>query len=386
MHGSPRTRDSSAHPTHPENPRQRGNPAGTRRGPRQRTIRPDKQARRRVKPAAQGFLGRVRPDVTGGKWRRIGGVHVIEYALMSESVEVAPVPTRFPADAALVRRLIRAQFPQWADLPIRRVDNEGWDNQTFHLGTQMSVRLPSAAPYALAVDKEHRWLPVLAPRLPVSVPIPLAKGEPDSDYPHHWSVYRWLPGEPAGSDNIADMSRFAIGLAEFLIALQRVDAASGPGPGEHNWYRGGPLRTYDRDVRQALSRLDGRLETDLVRDVWRCALEASWDGVPVWFHGDVAQGNLLVQDGALAAVIDFGTCGVGDPACDLAIAWTLFRDESRHAFRRTIAPDSGTWARGRGWALWKALVGFAGAIDANEPGADEKNIIDEILADYAQAW
>lgn len=304
---------------------------------------------------------------------------------MSELPEVAPVPTRFPADVDLVRRLVRTQFPQWADLPIRRVDNEGWDNQTFHLGAEMSVRLPSAAAYALAVDKEQRWLPMLAREVPLPIPVPLAKGEPGEGYPYHWSVYRWLRGEPASTANIADMGRFAVNLAGFLAALQRVSAADGPAPGEHNWYRGGSLRVYDRDVQRALAHLGDLVPVDLAHEAWRCALEARWDQAPVWFHGDVAQGNLLVRGGALSAVIDFGTCGVGDPACDLAVAWTLLSGRSRQAFRETLGPDPGTWARGRGWALWKALVELAGTTDTEGPGAaEQRRIVHDVLADHAE--
>jgi len=298
---------------------------------------------------------------------------------MSEVPDVGPVPTRFPADVGLVRRLIAAQFPQWADLPIRPVANDGWDNSTFHLGSEMSVRLPSAAAYALAVDKEHRWLPVFAPHLPTSISVPLAKGAPGEGYPHAWSVYRWLGGEPASLQNIADLTAFAINLAEFLAALQKIDPTDGPGPGQHNWFRGGTLQTYDKETYRALGTLKGDIPIDVADEIWQDALHASWDGRPVWFHGDIAVGNLLVQDGALVGVIDFGTCGVGDPACDLAIAWTLLSGESRAAFRAELAVDPATWARGRGWALWKALAGYAGG----SPAA--KSVLDEILAEYEES-
>lgn len=167
----------------------------------------------------------------------------------------------------LTRRLVAAQFPQWADLPVRRVAEEGWDNQTFHLGAEMSVRLPSASPYALAVEKEHRWLPVLAPHLSLPIPVPLAKGAPGEGYPHVWSVYRWLDGEPASRASIADLTELGTALAGFLAALQRVDARSGPGPGLHNWYRGGTLATYDELTREALATLDGHRRTDLAGDL-----------------------------------------------------------------------------------------------------------------------
>jgi aminoglycoside phosphotransferase (APT) family kinase protein len=297
---------------------------------------------------------------------------------------VDPAPTRFPADVGLVRRLVAEQFPRWADLPVRHVPQEGWDNRTFRLGDDMSVRLPSAAPYALAVEKEHRWLPVLAPLLPLPVPEPLAKGRPGAGYPHAWSVYRWLDGAPASRESIADLSALAVDLAGFLSALGRVDPTGGPEPGQHNWFRGGPLRTYDADTRRALDALAGRVRTGLAREIWQRALDQPWSGRPVWFHGDVSQGNLLVRDGRLAAVIDFGTSGVGDPACDLVIAWTLLSGESRAAFRKELAVDEPTWARGRGWALWKALITVAGATGGDDPEAvDASRVLDEILAEYA---
>jgi aminoglycoside phosphotransferase (APT) family kinase protein len=193
----------------------------------------------------------------------------------------------------------------------------------------MTVRMPSASEYALAVEKEHRWLPVLAPRLPLAIPAPLAQGGPGAGYPLSWSVYAWLDGEPASPDSIADPVRFALDLAGFLSALQGIDTIGSPRPGRHNWYRGGPLRTYDGEARRALTALDGHLDTGLAAEIWTTALDAPWDGTQTWFHGDVAQGNLLLRDGNLAAVIDFGTCGVGDPACDLAIAGTLLTVDGR---------------------------------------------------------
>ncbi len=305
---------------------------------------------------------------------------------MSQVPDLGPLPTRFPADADLVRRLVSTQFPQWVDLPIRRVANAGWDNRTFHLGSQMLVRLPSAAPYALAVEKEHRWLPLLGPQLPVPIPVPLALGAPGEGYPHAWSVYQWLSGEPATRATVGDMPEFAATLASFLAALQQIDPTDGPVPGLHNWYRGGPLATYDNEAQRALETLDGHIHTDVASEIWQSALRAPWDERPVWFHGDVAQGNLLVEDGELAAVIDFGTCGVGDPACDLAIAWTLFSEEAREAFRDRLCVDSATWARGRGWALWKALAECAGALDDGGSGfADDAHVLDQIFAEYEQS-
>lgn len=295
------------------------------------------------------------------------------------------MPERVSVTAAQVRRLVAEQFPHWAGLAVRPVARGGWDNRTFHLGTDMLVRLPSAAEYALAVDKEHRWLPVLAAQLPLPVPVPLAKGEPDAQYPHPWSVYRWLDGVTATAERVADPVRFAAELAGFLAALQRIDTADGPRPGIHNWFRGGTLRTYDKITQRAFEELHDQVDVGLAGEIWADALETGWDGVDRWFHGDIAEGNLLLADGQLAAVIDFGTCGVGDPACDLAIAWTLLTAEGRQAFRTRLAVDEPTWARGRGWALWKALATCT-STHRDPAGAQEfassKRVLDEIFADY----
>ncbi len=285
-------------------------------------------------------------------------------------------------DVSLVRRLLAAQFPQWADLPIKPVEFDGWDNRTFHLGAHMAVRLPSAAAYALQVEKEHRWLPKLAPLLPLPIPVPLAKGAPADGYPWQWSVYRWLEGETATAERIADLRQFATALAEFLTALQQIDSAGGPPPGRHNFFRGEPLTVYDAETRQAIAALDGKIDTDAAGAAWEAALKATWHGSPVWFHGDISYGNLLVEKGQLCAVIDFGTSGVGDPSCDLAIAWTLFEGESRESFRAALQLDDATWARGRGWTLWKGLITLAEHIDTNPLKVEEsRHVIDEVLAD-----
>ncbi len=216
----------------------------------------------------------------------------------------------------LVRQLVLAQFPTLAGLPIRRVDLDGWDNRTFRLGEEMSVRLPSAAGYVPQVEKEHRWLPELAPHLPLPIPVPVAKGAPGGGYPWPWSIYRWLAGAPLVTAPIADLRQFAIDLATFLDALYRIDATDGPAAGPHNFWRGGPLTVYDKETREAITTLRDEIDTDLALDVWETALASPWTGMPVWVHGDVAVGNLLVRDGRLSAVIDFGSSGVGDPACD----------------------------------------------------------------------
>lgn len=290
-------------------------------------------------------------------------------------------PDKFPIDVSLVSRLVATQFPEWAHLPIRPVEFGGWNNRTFHLGEQMTVRLPSAAAYTLQVKKEQRWLPRLAPHLPLPIPVALAMGQPDDGYPWHWSVYRWLEGEVATIAGIGDLRQFALDLADFLVALYQVDATGGPPPGPHNFYRGGPLTVHDGETRKAIAALQGTIDTDAATEIWEEALAAPWHGAPVWVHGDVAAGNLLVEKGRLSAVIDFGTSGVGDPACDLAIAWTLFAGECRETFRAALPLDDATWARGRGWTLWKALITLAAlpGTDARAASASRR-IIDDVLA------
>jgi len=286
-------------------------------------------------------------------------------------------------DASLVRRLIATQFPQWSDLEVRPIEPGGWDNRTFRLGDRMTVRLPSAEHYVQQVEKEHRWLPRLAPHLPLPIPMPLAKGMPGEGFPWRWSIYRWLPGETLAVERVADLRDVAKDLTRFLRAMRQADTAGGPLPGDHNFHRGGPPGFYDEQTRQALTLLEGRVDTKAAREVWEAALAAPFEGPPVWFHGDIAWGNLLVEHGRLSAVIDFGTSGVGDPACDLAIAWTFFHGESRDVFRDGMALDRGTWARGRGWTLWKALIVLAGMTGAPaSEKAKQHAVIEDVLMDH----
>jgi aminoglycoside phosphotransferase (APT) family kinase protein len=285
------------------------------------------------------------------------------------------------ADESLVQRLLGDQFPQWAHLPLRPVEPGGWDNTTFRLGDDMLVRLPSAGHYAAQVDKEHRWLPVLAEHLPLPIPEPLAKGAPGSGYPWHWSVYGWLKGDVATTARVPNAERFAGELAGFLAALQRIDPEGGPPPGEHSFFRGGPLVTYDAETRKAIASLGDEARGDAAIAVWESALDATFDGGPVWVHGDVGAENLLVADGRLSAVIDFGCCAVGDPACDLAIAWTFFSGAARDAFRERLRLDDATWARGRGWALWKALITLVPALNvSSRDPAGARQVLDEVLS------
>ena len=278
--------------------------------------------------------------------------------------DLGPVPTRFPATVDLVRRLVAAQFPQWADLPVLPVATEGWDNRTFHLGAEMSVRLPSASPYSLAVEKEQRWLPVLAPQLPLQIPVPLAKGAPGEGYPYVWSVYRWLDGDTARRDNVADLTEFGAALADFLAALQRVDPTHGPGPGLHNWYRGGTLATYDALTQDSLETLEDHCRTDLAPGDLADRAAVSLGGAPVWFHGRHRAGQPAGERRRAhlrhrLRHLRGGRSGLrpGDRV-DAAL-----RREPR-GVPAGLSVDDETWARGRGWALWKTLATCAGALQS----------------------
>jgi aminoglycoside phosphotransferase (APT) family kinase protein len=295
------------------------------------------------------------------------------------------VTDRSTIDVSLARRLVDSQFPQWSELPIAEVEVDGWDNRTFRLGSELTIRLPSGDWYAKQVEKEQRWLPVLAPRLPLPIPTPVARGEPDAAFPYPWSVYRWLDGELASKAHVADLTAFATALAGFLNALARADATDGPEPGEHNFFRGGPLATYEEEALQAIETLGDEIPRDDVNRVWQDAMSTAWEHDPVWLHGDVAAGNLLVRDGRLAAVIDFGSSGVGDPACDCVIAWTFLSGPSRDRFRAELDVDEGTWSRGRGWGLWKALITLVGHLERDSPTAAlPRRDIERILLDHAQ--
>lgn len=274
-------------------------------------------------------------------------------------------------DVSLVHQLVAEQFPKWKNLPIRPVAQNGWDNMTFHLGEEKLIRMPSGEEYASQVEKEHKWLPKLAPFLPLSIPEPVAMGAAGSGYPWKWSIYLWLEGEIAESAQINDMCECAKNLAEFLTALQNIDPTGGPLPGPENFYRGGDLATYDAETRRAIKTLEGKIDAEKAIEIWERGLSSKWDDPPVWVHGDVNASNLLVNKGQLSGVIDFGQLCIGDPACDLMIAWTFFSGNSRDVFRASLPLDAETWARGRAWTLWKYLIALAGFTAWNAKDIDE---------------
>ncbi len=291
---------------------------------------------------------------------------------------------------ALVERLVAEQFPEWAHLGVNRLASNGWDNTTMRLGSEMSVRLPNGDGYTAQVDREQRWLPILGPQLPLPIPVPLAKGEPSPTFPRPWSVYRWLPGEPASDLDLGDPDRLAIDLADFLRTLYALDVTDGPLAGPRSHGRGAPLGQLDDWARQSIAACSDEVDPLMATTLWERALAAEFEGPPSWLHGDVAPANLLVEDGRLSAVIDFGCSVVGDPACDLMIAYTFFDGAVREVFRRALGVDDATWLRGQGWTLWKAMLVLQDEIE--DGGAQPKwhemgwartarQVIEELLAD-----
>lgn len=289
-------------------------------------------------------------------------------------------------DADLVRRLLKAQFPRWADLAVEPIASDGTANAIYRLGDELAVRVPlHVSPAKLEqIDKEHRWLPEFAPHLPLAIQVPLAKGEPGEGYPAPWTVCAWIEGEEAQFDRLADPVKAAVELARFVRALQQIDPTEGPAPGAHNFMRGVPLAEREARTRECIAQCGGLVDTDAVTAAWETDLSVPvWDKPPVWVHGDLAPGNLLAHDGRLAGVIDWGGLGVGDPATELLPAWNLFRGESRDAYRDALGVDDATWARGRGHALSQALVALPYYLETNPAiVAWAHYMIGEVLADH----
>jgi aminoglycoside phosphotransferase (APT) family kinase protein len=255
-------------------------------------------------------------------------------------------------DVALVQRLVAAQFPDWAALPIEPLPVGGTDNAIFRLGGELSVRLPRHQVSTGALAKELRWLPTLAPHLPFAIPAPVAHGTPSAEYPWQWAVYGWLEGEDATVAPL-DLHGAAVDLADLIAALQRIDPTDAPPAGG----RGGPLAPRDEYVRAGIDALGDLIDAGAVTKAWDAALRApDWNRPPVWVHGDLDARNLLVRDGRISGVLDFGSCCVGDPACDVKVAWAVLDADTRPLFRERLAVDDATWARGRGWALSQALI------------------------------
>ena len=286
----------------------------------------------------------------------------------------------FPVDSALVRRLLADQHPDLARLPVRAMA-AGWDNAMFRLGDSFTVRLPRRQMGGALIRHEQRWLPVLAPRLPLPTPCPVRIGRPALGYPWHWSVCPWLPGVPAAQTPPRDPAAAARTLGAFGAALHIPAPADAP----VNPHRGVPLADRAKRVATRLRELTGLIDAPAATALWRhLVAQPPWPGPPLWLHGDLHAFNVLVQDGGISAVLDFGDLTAGDPAPDLAIAWMLFAPPERALFRAAHGGiDDALWARGRGWGLVFALEYLANSAD-NQPLHDlGRRLLDAVLADAA---
>lgn len=278
-------------------------------------------------------------------------------------------------DENLAQQLVTEQFPEWAKLPIRPVAQSGWDNRTFHLGEELSIRIPSDEKYAPQILKEYQWLPQLAENVAIDIATPIALGEPSGIYPWHWSVNKWIEGEAASNHIILSANTFANDLGRFLREFEQIKSDGGPTAGGHNFYRGGCLSVYSEEMAKALANIIDEDLRELIRTIWEKSLSSTWSNEPIWVHGDLAQGNILVQDGKLKAVIDFGQLAIGDPACDFVMSWNFFDEESRAVFRKAVDIDKDTWIRSMGWALWKTVCWPI-------KETNTKKVISEICRDY----
>lgn len=280
----------------------------------------------------------------------------------------------------LVKKIISEQFPEYVGLEITEVEKQGRDNKTYRLGDNMLVRMPSGSDYAPQVWKEQSLLPKIAHYLSINIPTPIAIGKESQDYPYPFSIYKWLQGK---SINLLDLTeiekeQLAFDLAKFLKELQKIKDIPHILPG--NGKRGCHVSVYDKGAREQIAQLSDIINGEKSLALWERACGTKWINDPVWLHGDFAVGNILVDNGKLSAVIDFGCSAVGDPACDLVIAWTYLSKTSREIFINEMNLDCDTWLRARGWALWKATFELCQIQDKDSKEAKEQiKIISDVI-------
>ena len=283
--------------------------------------------------------------------------------------------------------MIASQFPDWRQLNLRPIPYTGTDNAIFRLGKEMVIRLPRIHWAAKQPETENQWLPLLAPHLPLSIPKPLRLGESEFGYPWKWSVHEWLQGENALSEPVNDPGEAALSIAEFASAMHHFDYTQVTAAAPPCGARGVPLQERDSETRAAILSLTSLIDVETATSAWEDALAAPpWNGPPVCLHGDLAPGNLLVSQGRLSAVIDFGELAIGDPACDLKVAWNYLDPSSRKVFRNALDVDEAAWRRGRGWALSVALIALPYYLETNPAIVSaSRRTISQVLSDFQQA-
>ena len=321
--------------------------------------------------------------------------------------------SNFNISLELAKKLINSQFPQYTNLTVTEALQQGHDNRTYRIGDDMLIRMPTAESYALKVPKEQELLPKLAKHLSVAIPAPIKMGKPSEYYPYPFSIYKWIDGSSANHVTLDEQSLeiLAFELATFLKELQAITDVEGPGPGQHNWWRGDHVSVYDSGARQQIAKLADIIDSNSALELWERACGTKWNKAPIWIHGDFASSNILLSnrlcekrsdvaiqknndnwiaspsvrnDNActykLSGVIDFGGTAIGDPACDLVISWTFLSGKARDVFVSEMGLDDDTLLRARAWVLWKATFELCNIADKNSPEASlQKRIIDEVI-------
>jgi len=282
-------------------------------------------------------------------------------------------------NSKIVKQLLTHQFPEFSHLKLELVYPEGTDNKLYKLGNDKVIRMPRMERSAINIIKESQWLPQLAPLLPIAIPKLLAQGRPSTNYPFPWLICQWLEGVNPDKENVLNYDQAAVDLGNFIVALQKINVSNAPACS-----RGQPLSTRDQETRDSIVLLNDIFDSTLLTEIWESFLAApEWQGNPVWIHGDLHPGNLLAQNGQITAIVDFGSVGIGDPACDLMAAWTLLTFETRKKFRAIMQVDNATWRRGCGWALHFGIVAYPYYKDSNPVlAAIAKRTLKEVLIDY----
>lgn len=282
-----------------------------------------------------------------------------------------PIPSaEVDIGVELVSALLRSQHADLADLPVRPFAN-GWDNVMFRLGDDLAVRLPRRSAGAVLVEHEQRWLPELADRLPLPIPAPVRVGRPGLGYPWSWSVVPWFRGTSAAETDLSDPTREARRLGDFMAALHRVAPSDAPANPARDTFAGDRTEWFEHAHRAVAGVLDELVASgaERVGRRWESLRRTErWPGPSLWVAGDVHAANLVVTDGEIGAVIDFGDVCAGDPAVDLAIAWMLFDEPDRAVFRAAAsagfaAVDDAMWRRAEAWALYFAVLYLANSAD-----------------------
>lgn len=267
-------------------------------------------------------------------------------------------PDDLPMNDAMIRALVTQHAPQWAALPLQRVDSPGTDNAMFRIGSDLVLRIPRRRSAVALLSKELDWLAHLD-GLPLKVPTPRYRGHIDPEIDREFGIFDWIHGETATPEAIADTDRAAIAMADFLKALHGVATDGAPVAGPSNNSRGVPLADMTARTVAAIETVSDEIDAPAARAVWEDTASLTYDAAGVWLHGDLKADNLIAVDGNLAGVIDWGLSAVGDPAADYATAWSWIEPSARSTFRDALEPSDSDWLRAKAWALYGAVIALS---------------------------